>query len=82
MINLPPLKHLTFDEMKASAAQDLRDFAAIVVTRANEVENGDMDAFYKLVSEEFSNCLQMLLIRQGYRAERREISPTEPGSAT
>lgn len=74
-LELAPMTHITFDEMKNAAAEDLMAVASILVTRANEVKAGDMDALYKAIAEDIPQCHEMLAVRQSYRAERREISP-------
>jgi hypothetical protein len=67
------LKPLSFEEMKTEAAKDLRAVADLFEMRARAVEAGDMDAFYKLITEEIHDWHQMLVFRQGHRGERREI---------
>lgn len=75
-LQLSPLAHMTFDEVKSAAAEDLIAVASILTTRAYEVRAGDMDAFYKAITDDIPKCHEMLAIRQGYRAERREIPAT------
>lgn len=64
---------LSFDGMKAEAAADLRAVADLFEMRARAVEAGDMDAFYKLITEEIAQWSEMLIFRQAWRGERREI---------
>lgn len=69
-----PVPRMTFDEMKKQTADDLRRVADLFELRARAVESGDMEAFYKLMTEELPSWHQMMLLRQADRAERRELA--------
>lgn len=67
------LKPMTFADMKDAAAADLREVAKLLNARADEVAAGDMDQFYKFIVNDWQTWLEMLTLRQGNRAERREV---------
>jgi hypothetical protein len=71
---LPEMQPMTFVEMRDAAAADLREVAKLLNARADEVAAGDMDAFYTVLTDDIGKWLEMLILRQSYRGERRAMA--------
>jgi hypothetical protein len=74
------IEPMSFEEMKAQAAADLRAVAAILEDHARRVDAGDIEGYYEAMCEQMPKCQEMLMLRQAHRAERREAAREPPGA--
>ncbi len=68
---------MTFAEMKARTAADLRQVAGFLETRAKAAEEGDFAPFEDLIDDKWSLWGQMLVLRYAHCQDQREPPPDE-----
>lgn len=62
---------LTFEQLKAQTAEDLRAIAALLEERAKAIEAGDMAVMDELLGEDLPKWRELLMFRHAHREERR-----------
>lgn len=66
-----------FIEYKTATAQDVRDVAKYMNDYADRIQEGDIDAFFKMVDEQMILWRELLMVRMAVRQQKYNVEDND-----